>query len=74
MVTEAQEKADRILSNEAVSGLRSTVATIIADSRFTPVGGLVEQRAGILRQLSELQDALSRFDAPSTGREPATKG
>ncbi|MFE8943523.1 hypothetical protein [Streptomyces sp. NPDC007856] len=69
MVTGATEKAGRILSNDAVSELRDKVAAIIADSKFTPVGGLVEQRALILRELTGLHDALSRFDELEGGWE-----
>lgn len=73
MVTEAQEKAGRILSNEALSGLRRTVAAIIADSRFTPVGGLVEQRATIMRELTELHTALTGWEQTAQAPRP-TKG
>lgn len=69
MVTGATEKAGRILSNDAVSELRDKMAAIIADSRFTPVGGLVEQRALTLRELTGLHDALSRFDDLEGGWE-----
>ncbi|KUN05375.1 hypothetical protein AQI95_15665 [Streptomyces yokosukanensis] len=74
VLAEAEEKADRILPNHALTGLRDTVAAIIADSRFTPVGGLVEKRATILRQLTELHTALSGFEEPPSGRESSPQG
>ncbi|MEV6111771.1 protein kinase [Streptomyces sp. NPDC052109] len=72
LLAEAREEAHRALSNDALGGLRRTVAAILAESKFTPVGGLVEQRATILRELTELQTALARVDRPS--QEPRSLG
>ncbi|TQE22395.1 serine/threonine protein kinase [Streptomyces ipomoeae] len=70
IVAAADARAERILGLDTLSTLRETVAAILADSKFTPVGGLVEQRAAILGQLSELKDALSALPTAQVRPNP----
>ncbi len=72
IVADANAKTDRIQGLDAFSDLRETVAAILADSKFTPVGGLVEQRAAILDRLSDLHDALAVRPTPQSHPDPYT--
>ena len=63
IVANANYRADRMRTDtqglEVFANLREAVNSILADSKFTPVDGLLQQRARILSQLSSLHDALA---------------
>ncbi|WP_187283372.1 serine/threonine protein kinase [Streptomyces sp. t39] len=56
-VAAARTEAERAMN--ALAELRTRVAGMLADSRFTPLDDLKEQRAEILGRLTSLQDALA---------------
>ncbi|MET9107424.1 serine/threonine protein kinase [Streptomyces zhihengii] len=56
-VTAARAEAERAMN--ALAELRERLARMLADSRFTPLDDLTEQRAEILGRLTSLQDALA---------------
>lgn len=55
--TAARAEAER--ARNALAELRERLARMLADSRFTPLDDLTEQRAEMLGRLTSLQDALA---------------